>query len=204
MNKQMISLLTHERLIVRFFTSWSIGTIFLFAAWFISDAWLPDKFFRFLPGMVISPVDCDIESLSETIKILLWNLLLTGGLCVAASLFSVGRFPSGYVVPWLLFGIYGGMLGTDSFNCSNPLDRAGIDISILWTRAGFREITGYLLIPAAMANQYLWRQKSFWSTKVERVSRSPDRKSSFDVVIGFAASLGLIAWGAIEEVFNFI
>ena len=85
----LISLLTHERLIVRFLTAWSIGTMILFAARFISDAWLPDKFFRFLLGMAISPGECDIGSLSETIKTFLWNLLLTGGLCVAASFFAL-------------------------------------------------------------------------------------------------------------------
>ncbi len=199
----LISLLTHKRLIIRFLTAWLIGTAVLFAAWFISAAWLPDKFFKFLPGMAISPVECDIGSLSETIKTFTWNLLLTGGLCIAASLFAVGRFPYGYVVPWIIFGIYGGMLGTDSFNCSNPLNSAGLDISILWTRAGFREITGYLFIPAAMANLYVWRQKSFWSTQVDRVRRWSEFKISWEAVICLLIAVGLIAWGAIEEVFNF-
>jgi hypothetical protein len=158
----------------------------------------------FLPGFAISPVECEIDSLSETIKTFLWNLLLTGGLCVVASLFAVGRFPYGYTVPWITFGLYGGMLATNSFNCSNPLGSSGIDISILWTSVGFREITGYLLIPAVMANMYLWRQKSFWSAHVERISRSEDRKSSLEIVFGFVVSIGLVAWGAIEEVFNFI
>jgi hypothetical protein len=200
----LISLLTHERLLIRFLTAWLIGTIVLFAAWYISAAWLQDKFFTFLPGMAISPVECDIGSLSETIKTFAWNLLLTGGFCIAASLFAVGRFPYGYVVPWIIFGVYGGMLGTDSFRCSNPLDSKAIDVSILWTRAGFREITGYLLIPALMANMYLWRQKSFWSAQVDRVRRWPDMKTSWETVIGLLVAAGLIAWGAIEEVFNFI
>jgi hypothetical protein len=55
-----------------------------------------------------------------------------------------------------------------------------------------------------MANLYLWRQKSFWSTQVERVRQLPGRKFTLEIVIGLAASVGLIAWGAIEEVFNFI
>ena len=87
--------------------------------------------------MAISPVECQIGSLAETMKTFGWNLAITGGLCIFASLFAVGRFPMGYVVPWILFGIYGGMLGTDTFNCINPLNLSGIDISILWTRAGF-------------------------------------------------------------------
>ncbi len=200
----MLASLTHRRLIIRFAAAWLIGTIVLFAAWLVSDTWLPDGFFRFLPGMAISPVGCDIGSLSETIKTFLWNLVLTGGLCAAASLCSVGRFPYGYVVPWLLYGIYGGMLGTDSFLCSNPLDSVGLDFSILWTRAGFREITGYLLIPTAVANQYLWRQRSFWSTRVDRVRHWSEFDISWETVIGLLAAVGLIAWGAIEEVFDFI
>jgi hypothetical protein len=204
MKTRLLSLITHERLIVRFITSWLIGTLILLAAWFISDTSLPDKFFKFLPGMAISPIECDIGSLSETIKTFAWNLLLTGGFCIATSLFAVGRFPYGYVVPWIIFGVYGGMLGTDSFNCSNPLNSVGIDISILWKRAGFREITGYLLIPAAMANLYMWRQKSFWSTQVARVRHGSEIKISWEIATGLFAAAGLIAWGAIEEVFNFI
>ena len=127
----VILLFTHDRLIIRFIASWLIGTVILFAAWFVSDAWLPDRFFRFLPGMAISPVECQIGSLAETMKTFGWNLAITGGLCIFASLFAVGRFPMGYVVPWILFGIYGGMLGTDTFNCINPLNLSGIDISIL-------------------------------------------------------------------------
>lgn len=202
MKTLLISLFTHDRLIVRFVISWLIGTVIMFAAWFISDAWLPDKFFQFLPGMAISPVECEIGSLVETIKTFGWNLILTGGLCIFTSLFVVGRFPYGYVVPWFLFGIYGGLLGTGSFICSNPLDRTGVDISILWTRAGFREITGYLLIPSTMANLYLWRQKSFWSAQVDRVRRWSDNKYSLEIGIGLAASFGLIAWAAIEEMFH--
>ena len=203
MKMRLLSLFTHERLIVRFITAWLIGTVILFAAWLISDVWLPDKFFLFLPGFAISPIECEIGSVVLTLKTFGWNFILTGGLCIFASLFAVGRFPYGYVVPWILFALYGGMLGTDSFICSNSLDAPGLDISILWTRAGFREITGYLLIPAVMANLYLWRQKSFWSAQVDRVRRRSDNQFSIEIFIGLAASVGLIAWGAIEEVFNF-
>ena len=45
----IILLLTHDRLIIRFVASWLIGTGIFFTAWFISDAWLPNRFFRFLP-----------------------------------------------------------------------------------------------------------------------------------------------------------
>ncbi len=68
MKTRLLSLFTHERLIVRFLISWLIGTLILFDAWFISGTWLPDGFFMFLPGMAISPIECDIGSFSETIK----------------------------------------------------------------------------------------------------------------------------------------
>ena len=138
MKTRLLSLFTHERMIIRFITAWLIGIVILFAAWLISAAWLPDKIFLFLPGFAISPGECEIGSIAETIKTFAWNLILTGGLCIFASLFAVGRFAYGYVIPWILFMVYGGMLGTDSFLCSNPLDSPGLDISILWTRAGFR------------------------------------------------------------------
>lgn len=88
---------------------------------------------------------------------LTWNLHLTGGLTAFASLFVLNRFAWGYAVRWMTFAIYGGLLGTNSFNCPNPEGTLPISLSILWIRAGFSEVISYLLIAATLADQFFWR-----------------------------------------------
>ncbi len=89
MKTRLLSLFTHDRLIVRFITAELIGAVILFAAWLISDAWLPEKHFLLLPGFAISPIKCDIGSVAETVITFRWNLVLTGGLCIFASSFNL-------------------------------------------------------------------------------------------------------------------
>ena len=203
MKNVLLALLTHRLLIVRFLSGLTIGLALLFTFWALSLAWLPEGFFFILPGMTISPTSCETESFQETLKIFSWNLALTGGLTIFASLFATGRFPMGYVVPWFLYATYGGMLGTSSFLCANPLTPTGVDISVLWTRAGFGEITAYLLISTSLANAYLWRQLSFWHTRIERVRHWKEIQFSWDMILGLIAAGIFLAWGAVEEVFNF-
>ena len=204
MKNILIYLLTHRHLVVRMLTAWVISIVILFASWEISYAWLPDGFFRFLPGMAFSPIGCETASISEAMKVFGWNLALTGGLTIFASLFAVGRFPLGYLVPWFIFAVYGGLLGTNTFLCSNPLASTGANISILWRSAGVKEITGYLLISASFADLYLWRQISFWHTRVERVRGWKELHFSWDMITGLLVAVGLLAWGAFEEVFNLL
>jgi hypothetical protein len=188
MKNVLLSLLTHRLLIVRFMAGLTIGLALLFTFWGFSQAWLPEGFFFILPGMAFSPSNCEMESLPETLKVFGWNLALTGGLTIFESMFATGRFPMDYVVPWLRFATYGGMLGTDSFLCANPLTSPGVDISILRTRTGFGEITAYLLIPASLANVYLWRQLSFWHTRIERVRYWKEIQFSWEMILGLIAA----------------
>lgn len=192
----LLALLTHRRFLVRAATGLLVGTLIFFGAWAASLAWLPEYLFLRLPNPTIGT--CEANA-AQALRIFIWNLTLTGGLVVFSSLFAVGRFPYGYTVPWLTFAIYGGMLGTNSSLCedlSNPLP---LSISVLWTRAGFREIAGYLLIAAALANQSLWRQSSFFSLQVEQVRCLKDVKIDFEAVFGVLAAIALLGWGAAVE-----
>jgi hypothetical protein len=99
----------------------------------------------------------------------------------------------------MVFATYGGMLGTNSFACPNPEGAVSISLSVLWTRAGFRETIGYLLIAAVLANQYLWRQPSFFKMQVERVRSFKEFKLKLEVILGLCTAIFLIAWGAMVE-----
>lgn len=94
---------------------------------------------------------------------------------------------------------YGGLLGTNSWVCPDPAGRLSPSLAILWTRAGFREIVGYVLIAAALANRYLWRQPSFFSLRVEQVRSWKEIRPSLDILLGLGMAALLIAWGAVVE-----
>ena len=193
----LASLLTDRHLLVRAATGLLVGTPIFFGVWALSLAWLPEGLFRQLPLPSIGT--CEANA-ANGVRLFIWNLILTGGLVALCSLFALGRFPYGYVMPWLLFGVYGGMLGTNSFLCAGVSDPVPLSISVLWTRAGFREIAGYLLIAAALANHFMWRQSSFFSHRVERVRTLKELKLDCGAIIGLLAGILLLGWAAVAEV----
>jgi hypothetical protein len=99
----------------------------------------------------------------------------------------------------MIFAIYGGLLGTNSFDCPNPEGPLPISLSILWNRAGVRETVGYSLIAAALANQFLWRQTSFFKIQVRRVRSWKEFKLDLETIIGLCTAIFLLAWAAVVE-----
>ena len=185
----LLTLLTHRRFLVRAATGLIIGTLIFFGVWAASWAWLPEGSFVIFPLPTI--ITCE-ESTANAARIFAWNIVLTGGLVAVSSLFAVGRFPYSYMVPWLTFAVYGGMLGTNSSRCgalSQPLPPS---MTVLWTRAGYREIAGYLLIAAALANQFLWRQPRFLGLQVERVRSLKALKLDLDARFGLCLAVLLV------------
>lgn len=173
-----------------------MGVAIFLAVWAASLASLPEGFFLVLPGPSINSCEQNVE---QTLRAFFWNLVLTGGLTAFASLFAVNRLPLGYVVPWMILAIYGGLLGTNSFYCPNPDGPLPISLSVLWTRAGFRETIGYLLIAAVLANQFFWRQPSFFRLQVERVRSWKEFKLNTEMTFGLCTGIFFIGWAAVVE-----
>ncbi len=194
----LLALLTHRRFLVRAATGLLIGTLIFFGVWAASWAWLPEGSSVIFPLPTI--ITCE-GSAVNAVRIFIWNIVLTGGLVAVSSLFAVGRFPYGYVVPWLTFAIYGAMLGANSFYwCGGLPEPVAPSISVLWTRTGYREIAGYLLIAAALANQSLWRQPRFFGLQVERVRSLKALKLDLGARFGLCLAVLLVGWGAVVEV----
>ena len=192
----LVSLLTHRSFFVRAAIAIIVGVVIFFGTWAASLAWLPEGFFLVLPRPSINNCQQDV---GQTVRAFLWNLVLTGGLTSFASLFAVNRFPLGYIVPWMMFAAYGGLLGTNSFSCPNPEGPLPISLSVLWTRAGFRETIGYLLIAAALSNQFLWRQPSFFKVQVERGRSWKEFKLNTEMTFGLCTGIFFIGWAAVVE-----
>jgi hypothetical protein len=192
----MNTLLTHRSFFVRTASGIIVGVAVLSGVWAASLAWLPEGLFLGLPRPSIN--NCQQDAW-QALRAFLWNLALTGGLTAFASLFALNRFPLGYIVPWVVFATYGGMLGTNSFGCPNPEGPIPISLSVLWARAGFREIIGYLLIAATLVNHHLWQQPSFFKLQVKRIRSWNEFQLNLEVTIGLCTAIFLIAWGAVVE-----
>ncbi len=198
-----LDLLTNTNLFIRVLSNWSIGLILFFAAWGASYLWLPEGSLRFAStNPVISTAAQTV--LAEALRIFAWNLLVATGLIVFSSLFVVGRFPASYLLPWIICIVYGALLGTNSFAFPDPAGPTAPTLAILWTRAGLREITAYLLIAAALANIYLWQQPSWWSLQVNRVRTLKEVHLFRAEVFCLILAIGFLFWAAYVEAWQII
>ncbi len=98
----LVALLTDRAFPIRAATGLLIGTAICFGSWAFSLAWLPEGFFLRLPLPTFG--NCEANP-ANGVQIFLWNLLLSGGPVVSASLFAVGRLPCGYLVSWRSVGL---------------------------------------------------------------------------------------------------
>ena len=188
--------LTHRRFLVRAVKGLIIGTLIFFSVWASSWAWLPEGSFVMFPLSTI--ITCE-GSAANAMRIFAWNITLTGGLVAVSSLFAARRFPYSHVIPWPTFAVYAGMLASSSSWCGALPEPLPPSSAILWTRAGYREIAGYLLIAAALANQFLWRQPRFFGLQVERVRAPKALKLDLGARLGLCLAVLLVGWGAVVE-----
>jgi len=195
----LFTLLAHRSLLTRALTAWLIGLALFYGAWAASYAWLPAGSFH-LPGAAIAQSSgCTSQFINEAVKLFVWNFAVGLAFTAFASLFRSGGLPLGYLVPWLVFLAYGGLLGTNSFACPDPSGPHPVNIAIIWERAGVREISAYLLVAAVLAPLYVWQQPSLWSPKIERVRSWKEFRLTRDVVAGLLAAVALLAWASVVE-----
>ncbi len=192
-------LLAHPNPIVRALVGWAVGLVLFAAVWAAGYLWLPRGVSVGLnTDWLTLPLGGDGVT-SWALRIFVNNLLLAGGFTVVASLFSVGRLSLGYLPPWLWFAFYGYLLGTNSFQVSDPGGALAPTIAVLWERAGLRELAAYLLVAAGLARAALWRQESFWSLRARRVRGLREVRLSRAEVACLAIAGALLAWAAWTE-----
>jgi hypothetical protein len=130
-----IDLLVHPNLLIRVLSNWLIGFIIFFSVWTLSYVALPLGSIQFsIANLVLTSAGEAV--LPEALRIFAWNLCLAGGLVVLSSLFVVGDFPAGYLLPWIICALYGALLGTNSFALPDPAGESAPSLVVLWTRAG--------------------------------------------------------------------
>ncbi len=194
MNNVVSGFLSHPNVLVRILTGSAAGLAVFFVSWAASYAWLPEGVVR--ASWVPSIEGSDAQT--AAFSLLAWNLM-TAGLIVIASLFAVGRFPAGYLIPLLIFAWYGALLGTNSFAIPDPAGRVAPTLSVIWTRSGLREALAYMLLAAALANVHLWREPSWWSARLERIRSWRDIRLSPAEILLLIAAMAMLGWAMIVE-----
>ncbi len=189
-----LSLLWHPNLFVRILAATAWATLVFLVSWCVSYAFLPDGAVR----AFWQPSTGGNDAVALALSLLAWNLLTVGVIGIA-SLFALDRFPAGYLIPLLYFAWYGALLGTNSFETPDPAGRLAPTLSVIWTHSGLREVLAYLLIAVALTKVYLWREPSWWSTRLERIRSWRDVRLSTAEILLLIVALALLCWAMYVE-----
>ena len=139
-----------DNLAVRSCSVWIMGLAILLVAWTFSFKALPESVARGGSGAFYVPVIAENEALTFA-RIFLWNLCIG---CVPVAIGNLARLkgvPLGYVLVFYHWGMYGVLLGTNSFVIPGP-GRFVPSLMTLVYGSGIYEISSYTLISSATFN----------------------------------------------------
>ena len=189
--KYLRHILTDDRLFVRLIPIWIIGILLNLGGWAAGFYFLPEQVFRgILPGGNFISMDSDV--IDTLVSIIVYNIVLGGGLIAAANLFRIGWFPLGYfpmLFHWTMFGVF---LGTNSFDIDHGAKIAPSLLHLVQS-PGFLEIS-----------LYLYKQDSLFSMKATKVREWKQVRLKVSEVILLFAAVGLIFLGAYKESLSII
>lgn len=148
----MLKTIRSENIWIRLGSMWVVGLVILLLAWVFSFKALPEAVVRGSSGAFYVPVKAE-DQMATFLRVFLWNL------CVGCIPVAIGNsvrvkgVPLGYVLAFYHWGIYGILLGTNSFVIPG-LGRFVPSLVTLFHGSGIYEISSYTLISAATFNLY--------------------------------------------------
>jgi len=148
----MLKTIRSENIWIRLGSMWVVGLVILLLAWVFSFKALPEAVVRGSSGAFYVPVKAE-DQMTTFLRVFLWNL------CVGCIPVAIGNsvrvkgVPLGYVLAFYHWGIYGILLGTNSFVIPG-LGRFVPSLVTLFHGSGIYEISSYTLISAATFNLY--------------------------------------------------
>lgn len=145
-------------ILVRFGSMWVVGIIILLLTWSFSFKALPEAVVRGGSGAFYVPVKAGNEALTF-LRIFLWNLCVG---CIPIAIGNLVRLkgvPLGYLLAFYHWGIYGILLGTNSFVIPGP-GRFLPSLVTLFYGSGIYEISSYTLVSSATFNLYTLHEES--------------------------------------------
>jgi hypothetical protein len=136
-----------ESLWIRFGSMWLLGLAILFFTWFLSFRSLPESILKGSSAVYYVPVKAqDVDG--TFMRIFLWNICVG---CIPVAIGSLARVkgvPLGYFLAFYHWGMYGILLGTNSFVIPG-FGKILPSLTTLFSGSGIYEITAYTLISAS-------------------------------------------------------
>lgn len=191
-----IDWLQSDKLSHRIVSGLTLGLAFMYLSWAIGYFLLPEGVLRGKTGAGIIS-----ESFSESISVfqlaLIWNMVIAFIVIPLVGLLAIGRLSLAYVLAVGNYALYGIFLGTNSFSNPRPAPLApNLDV---FTGTGPWEIGAYMLVAAAVANRYQFRQKSWMGGGTTRISRKDERLAAGAWAAIAAAAALIIITARIED-----
>ena len=152
-----------ENIAVRSCSVWIMGLVILLVAWTFSFKALPESVARGGSGAFYVPVIAENEALTFA-RIFLWNLCIG---CVPIAIGNLARLkgvPLGYLLVFYHWGMYGVLLGTNSFVIPGP-GKFVPSLVTLFYGSGIYEISSYTLISSATFNLHELHEEPTLSSK---------------------------------------
>lgn len=180
--------------------AFGLSQLLFWGAWWIGYLWLPEGLLR--GGSIASQLPLEELGLWErTLGIIGWNGLWALLFAAGANLVRVRDWPMGFTAVLAMWGLYGLVLGTNSFAEPLPV-RPAPSLLLVLQRSGFFELLAYLLVAGATAGLGRWSQDGWLYGKVRRLL--PERLSPHDwlmlvaalLIMAFAAAREAIQWCA--------
>jgi hypothetical protein len=159
--------LKSDQVLIRLAALWLICALLFTVAWTTSYYLLPEGVLRGkLLGQYI-PIETS-HVITTFLRIFGVNLLAGCGLVALANLSQVGDTSLGYQIVTFHAGLYGVLLGTNSFGIPAPA-RFAPSLNTVLSRSGAFEITAYIAIAAATRGLAIWWQRSWLDWHSEQV-----------------------------------
>jgi hypothetical protein len=189
--KSLSHCLKSDQVLLRLAALWLICALFFTVAWTASYYLLPEGGLQGkLLGQYI-PIETP-HVITTLLRIFGVNLLAGCGLVTLANLFQAGDTSLGYQIVVFHAGLYGVLLGTNSFGIPAPA-RFAPSLTTVLNRSGAFEITAYIAIAAATRGLAIWRQRSWLDWHSEQVGSWREWRLNFTEITVIVGAILLLA-----------
>jgi len=142
----------NENVWIRLGSMWIVGFAILLLTWIFSYRALPEGVVSGSSGVYYAPIKAEDVTVTF-LRIFLWNL------CVGCIPVAIGNFvrvkgiPLGYLLAFYHWGMYGVLLGTNSFVIPGP-SKFLPSLTTLFYGSGIYEISSYTILSSATFSLY--------------------------------------------------
>lgn len=186
---EMQRLYLNESIFIRAVTLWTTGVAVMATLWALSYRGAPEGFLS--DKLIVSALDFNQPSkIYVFVKILGYNLVFTCAPIFVANLFRVKWLPLGYLLALYHWGLYGLLLGTNSFYFRLAF-RPVPSFEGMFSGAGFYEISSYTIIAS-----------STYSLPLTKVKASFLKALSFQDRVGLTAGFIMLFFSNLYEAWN--